>query len=335
MKAAVIGLYTQITDNIYSIYVELPNSPLKNLNAYLIKGKDRNLLIDTGERRRRCRESLLSGLHELGVRMEETDIFLTHMHTDHVGLVPEIATPETRVYMSGEDIRRQLDTYDPNMNKRTYIRQRKNGFSDEQIANSPFLRPEGYAAEGYKDYIPVEEGHVFEYGGHRLRTILTPGHSPGHMCLYDDENRIVVIGDHVLFDITPNISPILGVPDSLGDYIQSLLKVRDLDVDIVLPGHRGVSCSMAERIDQLIEHHGERVREAVEALDRHPGSTAYQLAGNVSWNIRYDGNWENFPVGQQAFAVNEMRAHLEYLLTRGRASREEVDGVEYYYPPER
>ncbi len=328
-------MYTQITDNIYSIYVELPNSPLKNLNAYLIKGKDRNLLIDTGERRRRCKESLLSGLNELGVRMEDTDIFLTHMHTDHLGLVPDVATPGTRVYMSREDTRRQMNSYNPNINQHTYMRQRKSGFTDEQIAKSPLIRPANYTEEGYKDYIPVDEGHVFTYGGHTLETILTPGHTPGHMCLYDPDSRIMFIGDHVLFDITPNIVRWMGVEDSLGDYIQSLLKIRNYDVDLALPGHRGASCTMAERIDQIIEHHGNRVRELVEALDKYPGTTAYQLAGNVSWNIRYDGNWENFPVGQQVFAVNEVCAHLEYLLPRGRAIRKEVDGVEYYYPPER
>lgn len=55
-------MYTQIEENIYSIYVPLPENPLRNLNSYLIKGEGgRSLLIDTGFRRDECREALLAG----------------------------------------------------------------------------------------------------------------------------------------------------------------------------------------------------------------------------------------------------------------------------------
>ena len=47
-------MFTQITDNIYQIFVDMSYSPLKNLNVYLIKGADRNLLIDTGDRQTEC-----------------------------------------------------------------------------------------------------------------------------------------------------------------------------------------------------------------------------------------------------------------------------------------
>ena len=43
-------MYTHIEDNIYTIPVPLPNNPLRSLNSYVIKGEDRNLLIDTGFR---------------------------------------------------------------------------------------------------------------------------------------------------------------------------------------------------------------------------------------------------------------------------------------------
>ena len=97
-------MYTHIEENIYSIFVPLPGNPLKNLNAYLIKSESgRNLLIDTGFRQDECRQALLAGLDELGVSMENTDIFLTHMHSDHTGLAAELAAPETRVYINRED----------------------------------------------------------------------------------------------------------------------------------------------------------------------------------------------------------------------------------------
>lgn len=70
----------------------LPGNPLKNLNAYLIQGP-RNLLVDTGFRQEECRTALTAGLAELGVDMASTDIFLTHLHSDHAGLASRIALP--------------------------------------------------------------------------------------------------------------------------------------------------------------------------------------------------------------------------------------------------
>ena len=78
-------MYTHIEGNIYLIPVPLPDNPLRNLNSYVIRaeGGGRHLLIDTGFRRDECRDALLAGLGELDVRLEDTDIFLTHLHSDH------------------------------------------------------------------------------------------------------------------------------------------------------------------------------------------------------------------------------------------------------------
>ncbi len=333
-ESAVKRMYTQIVDNIYSIYIPIPNNPLKNLNAYLIKGEERNLLIDTGFSNRVCREAMYEGLDELGVSMENTDIFITHMHSDHTGLVNTLATPTTRVFISAEDKWRVIDMHSDDIAQRSYVTQRANGFMDDQIYNMPVFKGAAPRKEDmYEDYITFDEGAEFEYGGHTLRAVFTPGHTPGHMCLYDEQNEILFLGDHVLFDITPNVSRWMRVADSLGMYISSLVKIRDYKVKYALPAHRGSTCSLAQRVDQIIEHHGVRVRETLDLVYEMPGATAYDIAGKVTWNIRHNGDWEDFPLAQKTFAVGEMRAHLEYLVVRDRISCEERAGVLYYYPP--
>ena len=93
----------EIRPNLFKIEVVLPASPLKSLNAYLIKGQDRHLLIDTGFNRQECLEDLTNGLTKIGVNLAETDFFLTHLHADHTGLVSVLADPTARVYCSEPD----------------------------------------------------------------------------------------------------------------------------------------------------------------------------------------------------------------------------------------
>ena len=66
----------------------------------------------------------------------------------------------------------------------------------------------------------------------------TPGHIQGHICLYDEAKRILISGDHILYDIAPHIESWSYLVNSLEDYLASLEKVYDLPVEVVLPGHR-------------------------------------------------------------------------------------------------
>ena len=184
-------MYTHIEENIYSIFVPLPGNPLKNLNAYLIKSESgRNLLIDTGFRQDECRQALLAGLDELGVSMENTDIFLTHMHSDHTGLAAELAAPETRVYINREDGDR-LESFRVAKNTLRMEEYSMLGFSREEmdfLQDSPMRK---FSSVKKAEFTHISDGDALEYGGRRLRVIETPGHTPGHVCLYDRENKVM------------------------------------------------------------------------------------------------------------------------------------------------
>ena len=80
----------ELYPNLFRIKIPLPGSPLKYLNSYLIKSDRRNLLIDTGTEQPECRAAMLDELGRLDIDLAETDYFLTHMHRDHVGLLPAL-----------------------------------------------------------------------------------------------------------------------------------------------------------------------------------------------------------------------------------------------------
>lgn len=330
-------MYTHIEENIYSIFVELAGNPLKNLNAYLIKGEDRNLLIDTGFKTAGCYASLTEGLSELGVSMENTDIFLTHLHADHSGLAKEIASGNTEIFMSELDIAQAAAISGPEGWEAENQHMFRSGYTREQVESGLFIPERNYRSDVIEGVTALHDGDLLHYGGRELRAILTPGHTPGHMCLYDEAAQILFLGDHVLFDITPNITHWRNFPDPLGNYVHSLQKIRNLPVRLPLPAHRKTGMSMAERIDRIIEHHAVRINEVLEAIKRNPqGITAYDIAGQMSWNIRADRpGWENFPSNQKWFAIGEAVAHLDYLQTRNQIYGILKDEAIYYFIKEK
>lgn len=188
-----------------------------------------------------------------------------------------------------------------------------------------------YRQESPFSFTYVADGDVLTYGGRRLEVIFTPGHTPGHVCLYDRANKVMFLGDHVLFNITPNITTWPFFEDPLGHYVHSLMDISIYDVRLPLPAHRGVNGTMAERIGTIIEHHGARIREMLDILTERPGLTPYDLSGMMTWRVHGKTNsWADFPLNQKWFAVGETAAHLDYLLKRGRVRRE-FDGRCWHY----
>lgn len=319
----------KIFDNVYRIDVPLPNNPLKNLNSYVILG-ERSLIIDTGFNLPECLAALTSGLAELKVDMDRTDIFLTHLHADHSGLASLIRGRDTRIFISGEDRGRLIGFLSPEPWDRAFDMYVKEGFPAEKLEKMWTDNPaHALAAPPYYDYVAVEDGEELNYGGHSLRCVSTPGHTPGHMCLYMPEKKAMFLGDHVLFKITPNITRWEDVPDSLGDYLSSLDTLEKYEVDIPLPAHRQVLCTVGERVEQLKAHHEKRIAEALAAVRENPGITAYDVAGKMNWDIRCR-SWEDFPLTQKWFAVGEAMSHLDWLVAHDRAERV-FDGVFYRY----
>lgn len=319
----------QAADGVWRLEIPLVGNPLKTLNSYLITG-ERNLLIDTGFRQQPCREAMERQLQELHVDLDRTDIFLTHLHSDHAGLAPELIRPDCRVYIGSVDGRRLVASGQDAPWRAMYEEYVENGFSTEDMEALWDSNPaKSGAPRPWDGYTFLEEGEVLHYGGYALRCMLTPGHTPGHMCLYDGKRKMLFSGDHVLFHITPNICRWSGVADSLGDYLQSLDRVRELPVELLLPAHREETGDLKGRVEELKAHHARRVEEALAIVKRDPGLTAWQIAGHMAWSIRCR-SWADFPLTQKFFAVGEALAHLDYLEVRGLVRRREHSGVITY-----
>ena len=323
----------QLARDLWRLEIPLEGSPLKTLNSYLIRG-ERSLLIDTGFRWPSCRAACERELAETGADRDLTDIFITHFHSDHVGLAPELIRPGCRILIGEVDGPGVADYMDESCWQNLYARYIQDGFTREETDRLRTGNPAQTAAPAvWTQYRYLRDGDTLSYGGHTLRCILTPGHTPGHMCLYEPEAGWLFTGDHILFHISPNICRWETMPDALGSYLESLQTVRDLPVELLLPAHRRDTGVLRDRVDELTAHHLRRVEDAWQTVREEPGLTGYEIAGRMRWRIR-SRSWEDFPLEQKFFAVGEALAHLDYLEVRGRVFFREEQGKRRYYVTE-
>lgn len=315
----------------YRIEVPLPDNPLRYLNSYVVCGSDRWLVIDTGFNREECREALFSGLSQLQVDLARTDLFLTHLHADHTGLVGDFAGQGCQVYMNGDDYQYLVDSaLDGRTWKYTEQLFMKEGMPPKDIEKQFSNQARKFSPDPSFSIHPVGDGDVVTLAGVDFQVIHTPGHTKGLSCLWLPKEGLLVSSDHVLFDITPNIQRWQNLPDALACYLHSLDKVRDLPARLVLPGHRKASSALKERVDAIKAHHANRLQELWQAAKDHPGATAFELAPHLTWSMR-GKKWPEFPPTQKWFAMGETLSHVEYLLHHGRLEQEEKNGLYIYY----
>jgi len=308
----------EVLPNIFCLKIPLPHNPLGVLNSYLINGRERKLLIDTGFNWPECRSALLQGIAELGLKLEDLEFLITHVHADHSGLLFDLAPPGSVVYASQRDADELracfTNTYWQEVDREFGLY----GFPQNRLG-SEANQIKSYISGHDLGFVYLQEGTVLEAGGYRFTCIMTPGHSPGHVCLYDREHKVLISGDHILPDISPNITLWRNVEDSLGDYLQSLDRIDRMEVELVLPGHRGFIRDCHGRIQELREHHRARLDEIMEIL-KAGAMDAYQIAGRMTWDLNYS-SWDEFPPFQRWFATGEAIAHLQHLLLQKKIIR--------------
>jgi glyoxylase-like metal-dependent hydrolase (beta-lactamase superfamily II) len=197
----------QVLPGIYRIEIPLPNNPLKATNAYIIRGEKRNLLVDTGFNTEVSRQAMDRGLQELGVKMENTDLFITHLHSDHSGLVKHLAAPDTMVWMSEADgnvVEASRDSSHWSMFNGFLI---VSGLVDSGVEND-FTKHPGYrfASEVYQHFNLIEEGFEIAAGDYRFQCVATPDIHPD-TCVFMTRVKSSSFPEIISWEKLPPTSP--------------------------------------------------------------------------------------------------------------------------------
>lgn len=158
----------------------------------------------------------------------------------------------------------------------------------------------------------IEDGEEWDLGpdpfGHRwgLRAVHTPGHAPGHLCLWDEARRFVIAGDMVAGVGTIVIDPPEG---DLAQYLQSLQRLRALEPRLVLAAHGAPLGPGSDVFGRYLEHRLWREERVLAAL---PGTEADLLP-----RVYEDVSPTLYPL-----AARSLLAHLLKLEAQGRAERQ-------------
>jgi glyoxylase-like metal-dependent hydrolase (beta-lactamase superfamily II) len=310
----------ELGGDLWSIPVPIPKNPLRYVNSYAFATGGGLVLLDTGWPADTAWEALTAGLESIGASVADVrGVLVSHMHLDHAGLtgrVREASGAWIAMHPADRAVIANFGLRDPERAVPLEVAfLRSLGASAEEAAAS-VGSPQAYRAftsMGLPDR-ELADGDLADVPGWRLRAVHTPGHTPGHVCFVDELSQRMFAGDHILPRITPNISvqAVEGV-QPLADYLKSLAKVRDLDVDEVMPAHEWRFRGLAQRADDIADHHERRLAELLAAIAANPDATSWDLAGQLTWSR----SWDQYSGRMRISAVTETAAHVLELLRRG------------------
>lgn len=320
----------EIRPNIYRVPVPLPNSPLKYLNSYFILSNDKTTIVDIGFNHPDCAKSLDTALQKLGRNWNSVEVVLTHSHPDHTGCLDLIWQRGMRVYAnmhSFQEVKNLMDMQSVVFNPliRRIVSPDENPYKgiSARDASKYRISPEVLPMKNDPDFFYLGAGDVYRSGDYAFQVLATPGHDDWHICLYEPTAKILIAGDTVLEHITPVISSWLVAYDALDEFLNSLDRLRSLDVDVTLPGHGDPFGGVRERIGFLKVHHTMRLEEIYD-LVRMGHSDLIDIAKHCAWKHH---DWDDWDLDQKYYSLGETMAHLVFLVNKGRVRSTSCGGV--------
>ncbi|CAM3719447.1 MBL fold metallo-hydrolase [Kibdelosporangium persicum] len=312
----------QVRPGLWSVPVPIPHNPLRYTITYLSVADDGVVVVDPGWFATETWDALVAGLSTAGASVSDVvGVVVTHIHADHHGLSARLKQesgawiamhPAEREVLPARLAATTVSSFD-----RDWLR--SSGVPTDVAAKLSF------DAESMKPFMELAMPDILLADGdlvpsRAMRAVWTPGHTPGHICLYDQERGVLLTGDHVLPRISPNIGMMVGDDDPLSSYIASLERIAAFDDAEVLPAHEYRFHGVARRTLALIRHHQDRCDEITRVLRENGESTTWEITERLTWSR----GWENVRGIMRRSAVAETGAHLQYMRKHGAV--ELVDG---------
>jgi glyoxylase-like metal-dependent hydrolase (beta-lactamase superfamily II) len=316
---------TEIAPGFWRLPMPIPGHNLQGVCAFLVQDRDGYLMIDSGMAIPACIDALDGHLAAIGVPISAIHtIVATHCHPDHLGQASRLrALSGARIWLHGLDaplVHPEHPAGDADLPSMvTWLT--RYGFPPEEAGEA---RQSVDAGQGASYLLApdrlLEGGETVVVGAYRLEVVWTPGHTPGHVCLFEPARGLLLTGDHLFAKAAPNVRLMSYSPiDTMGRYVASLEKIAALGADLALPAHGEPFGQVADRAGQVIRHQLDR-RERLRTMLTPRPQTAYELA-QVVWGPGARTTWDTFHPRLRRNAAMTLAAHLEQLAEDGEVAR--------------
>jgi glyoxylase-like metal-dependent hydrolase (beta-lactamase superfamily II) len=319
----------QVAEGVWCATVPLA-SHLTSVNCYLLLDSNEAFLVDTGYVRDGGWEHIPVLMHAASVGPAQLrGVVFTHTHIDHVG---HIRALDDWLGLPGhvhpdEDL------------TSAWAAQENRGLFEDWLAEQGVGEGVGVGtAERLRQVLkrgrepmprriqPIAHGQLLRIGKTVWQVLHTPGHTPGHVCLFRASDGTLITGDHLLPNESPNISVRPGQPyNPLGRYLAALRMVGELQARLALPGHGEPITDIKPLLNRRIDHHDRRLAD-VYALVSAAESTSFQVALGIKW-VQAQKNFLELEPLHQFLALGETLAHLVALEAQGTVERTRTANV--------
>lgn len=327
-----------ITDKIFKIISPLGETPLGYVNCYLLITEKGNILIDTGWNTPEALETLHDQLRELSLSIKDLDLIITtHAHVDHCGLIAML--------QKFSNVKTAMHASEAVAMKRKF----QNPEQFLALAKAWLMRAGVSRGELFSLLTPINKfidlsppcmidlvyqgGERLDFGDLKINLLLSPGHSTGHLCLYEPGDKLLFTGDHILPEINPVLGDYLnGAPRLLADYLDALHQINFLEVKLALPGHREPFGNFHERVEQIAQHHRLRAEIIWGVLDDGE-ATVYEVAARIKWHSSAKTiPWPHLSPNDKRLSLLSVFTHLQALQELGALESREKGGVLRFQP---
>ncbi len=322
----------EIVTGVHQLRIPFPEGIERFTNAYVVEGNRGSILVDCGWDNSEAIWAFREELRVERLSFEEINwIVVTHAHPDHFGMAAKL-----RELCGAKVVMHKADAA---LIPSRYGDFRKLADEMEQLLLSHGVPPEEAAemreaSSWGAQYVTViepdilvEDGDIVSNGTFQFEVIHTPGHTPGHVCLYDPRKRRLFSGDTVLFDAIPHVGvdPQSG-QDPAADYIASLESLSGKSVRFVFPGHGPVFNSLSIRSEEILRLLEARQRQIRSVLDQGL-KDAYQVTRELPWKV--DGSevaYDDLEARERRVVVCAMIAWMRRLINVGQIATLEQNG---------
>ncbi|NQD42770.1 MBL fold metallo-hydrolase [Glutamicibacter halophytocola] len=306
-----------VRPGLLSIPVIFPDNPMRYTLCYALFDNQDCVIVDPGFDSNEGQQQIAQALHNINIDISEiSGIIATHFHHDHLGMAARLARASGAWIALGEDERRYISDFEDVHAEvlKDQARMKVWGVPHERRAEAAMSVDGLMLMKNLADPdLRLADGQQLETAGSQLRISASPGHTPGHICLWDDDHELVLAGDHVLPRISPNVSlEIRGDTDPLRKNIASLKRIAENNHYEVAPAHEYRFRGIADRADALLQHIQSRSDEVLDILAQGAPSV-HEVARRLSWSR----GWDSLGKLQFRLALSETAAHVQYLVTSG------------------